>query len=142
MEEAVGVRLSEELLEKIEVLSQKEGDDRSTTMRKLIQRGFEEITRERAAQAYREGRVTLSEAAERADLTVWEMEQYLVHHGYRSSYSIEDLSAELDALDSRGIARAGVDARRITRWEEPGLPVSGSRREGAGVPAGRGRRSS
>lgn len=100
MGEAVGVRLPEELLEKIEALSRTEGDDRSTTMRKLIQRGFEEVARERAAEAYRQGRVTLSEAADRAGLTVWEMEQYLVHHGYQSSYSIQDLSAELDALDS------------------------------------------
>ncbi len=100
MEEPVYLYLPEDLLEKIEELGQAEGDDRSTTMRKLIQRGFEEISRERAAQAYREGRVTLSEAAERAGLTLWEMQRYLVHHGYRSSYSIQDLEAELDVLDS------------------------------------------
>ncbi len=99
MGEAVGVRLPEDLLKKIEELSRAEGDDRSTTMRKLIQRGFEEIAREHAAQAYRAGRVTLSEAADRAGLTLWEMEQYLVHHGYRSSYSIQDLARELEALD-------------------------------------------
>lgn len=99
MGEAVGVRLPEDLLEKIEELSRSEGDDRSTTMRKLIQRGFDEVARERAAQAYREGRVTLSEAADRAGLTMWEMEQYLVHHGYRSSYSIQDLASEVETLD-------------------------------------------
>lgn len=100
MGDAVGVRLPDDLLEKIEDLSHEHGDDRSTTMRKLIQRGFEEVARERAAQAYKEGRVTLSQAAERADLTLWEMEQYLVHHGYRSSYSIRDLDGELSLLDA------------------------------------------
>ncbi len=96
---AIGVRLPDDLLEKIEDLRHEEGDDRSTTMRKLIQRGLEEITREKAAQAYREGRITLSEAAERSDLTLWEMQQYLVHQGYQSDYSIRDLDRELDILD-------------------------------------------
>lgn len=95
----VDIPLPEELLDKIEALSQEEGDDRSTTMRKLIQRGFEEVARERAAQAYKEGRVTLSEAADRAGLTLWEMERHLVHHGYTSSYSLADLERELETLD-------------------------------------------
>lgn len=42
---------------------------------------------------------SLSEAADRSGLTLWEMEQYLVHNGYRSDYSIEDLAREVEALD-------------------------------------------
>lgn len=102
MGEAIGVRLPDDLLVKIEELSETEGDDRSTTMRKLIQRGLEQVSLEKAAQAYKQGRMTLSEAAEQAGLTLWEMEQYLVNNGYRSSYSIEDLAREVDALDSEG----------------------------------------
>ena len=40
------------------------------------------------------GGVTLSEAAHRAGLTVWEMETYLVDRGYTSDYSVEDLERE------------------------------------------------
>ncbi len=41
-----------------------------------------------------QGRITMSEAARMAELTIWEMEQYLVEQGYKSEYSIDDLRRE------------------------------------------------
>lgn len=52
----------------------------------------------KAAEEYTEGKITLSEAAHRASLTLWKMEKYLVEKGFKSSYSIEDLNRELKAL--------------------------------------------
>lgn len=98
MGEAVGIRIPDDLLERIDQLAAAEGDDRSTAVRKLIRRGLEEALRERAAQGYREGRVSLSGAAEQAGLTLWEMEQYLVAKGYRSEYALGDLERELALL--------------------------------------------
>jgi hypothetical protein len=40
----------------------------------------------------------MSEAAKKAQITIWEMEQYLIENGYKSSYSIEDLKSELKLL--------------------------------------------
>lgn len=99
MGEAVGIRLPDDLVERIDELAREEGDDRSTTVRKLLRRGYQEVVRERAAQAYREGRLTLSGAAEAAGLTLWEMQQHLVEKGYRSTYSLDDLEQELRALE-------------------------------------------
>lgn len=47
------------------------------------------------AKSYIDGKITLSEAANQAGITLWEMENYLVEKGFKSSYSIEDLQKEL-----------------------------------------------
>ena len=52
----------------------------------------------KAAYEYFRGKISLSEAARKAELIIWEMEQYLVSNGYKSSYSIEDLEKELQLL--------------------------------------------
>jgi len=52
----------------------------------------------KAAQEYIQGKITISEAAHKAEITIWEMEQYLAEEGYKSSYSIEDLDKEIRLL--------------------------------------------
>lgn len=52
----------------------------------------------KAAEDYLKGEITLSEAARKADLTLWEMEKYLVDNGFKSGYSVEDLEKELRLL--------------------------------------------
>ncbi len=49
----------------------------------------------KSAQQYVEGKVTLSEAADKAEMSVWDMEKYLVEHGFKSNYSIKDLKEEM-----------------------------------------------
>lgn len=53
----------------------------------------------KVADEYVKGKITLSEAACKAKLTLWEMEKYLVDNGFRSSYSVEDLEKELRLLE-------------------------------------------
>lgn len=97
-QDAIGIRLPKDVLSRIEQLSSEEHEDRSTIIRKLVMLGYADMVREKAAEKYRSGRVTLSEAARRAGLTLWEMESYLVEHGYKSGYSVEDLDKELCSL--------------------------------------------
>ncbi len=59
----------------------------------------QDVIKEKAAEKYASGSVTLSAAAHRAGLTVWEMKQYLVGRGFKSSYSIEDLEREVRLLE-------------------------------------------
>jgi len=98
MNEAIGIRLDKTILRKIEELSKEEVLDRSTTIRKLVYLGYQNIIKKKAAEEYIKGKITLSEAASKAELTIWEMEQYLVESGYKSSYSIEDFSTEIKLL--------------------------------------------
>ena len=101
MNEAIGIRLNEEFLKKIEVLSKEEVLDRSSILRKLVYIGYQDFIKKKSAPAYKEGKLTLSEAAHKAGLTIWEMEQYLVEQGFKSSYSVEDLNDELKLILSR-----------------------------------------
>ncbi len=99
MTQAIGIRLPEEMLDKIEKISKKESEDRSTIIRKLVLLGYLEFIKKKAAEEYMKGNITLSEAAHQAGLTLWEMEKYLVEQGFKSSYSIEDLETEMKALE-------------------------------------------
>lgn len=95
MTRAIGIRLPKEIMGKINRLSMEEAEDRSTIIRKLLIAGYNDVAKKKAASQYISGRITISEAAKRAGLTLWEMEKYLVEQGFRSEYSIEDLEKEL-----------------------------------------------
>ncbi len=75
--------------------------DRSTLLRKFIVRGYQEMLKEKAAQKYREGKITFSEAAYRAGLNFWDMEHYLVDKGFKSDYSLEDLDEQIKLLQKK-----------------------------------------
>ncbi len=98
MGEAIGVRLPDDVLEKIENLSREEMEDRSTIIRKLVIMGYRDFIRRKAAEKYIRGGITLSEASHLAGLTIWEMEKYLIEQGFKSDYSIEDLEREMKLL--------------------------------------------
>lgn len=95
---SIGVRVPDELLEKLDRLSDEEGLDRSTVIRRLLERGYDEFMLERAGDRYRRGDITITEAADLAESTLWDMERYLVQDGYTSEYSIADLEKEVEAL--------------------------------------------
>jgi predicted HTH domain antitoxin len=98
MEQAIGLRLSKELLRKAEALGKEEMEDRSTVLRKAIAKGMQDMLAKRAAEKYVQGKITLSEAAHQAEITLWDMEKYLIDNGFTSRYSLEDLDHELQLL--------------------------------------------
>lgn len=97
-QDAIGIRLPKDMLSRIEKLSKEEHEDRSAIIRKLVMLGYSDFVKEKAAERYLSGKVTLSKAAHEAGLTLWEMEKHLVEHGFKSSYSVEDLERELNSL--------------------------------------------
>ncbi len=98
MTQPIGLRLPKDVLEKIERMSKKEMEDRSTIIRKLVLLGYSELIKKKSAESYIKGETTISEAAAQAGLTIWEIERYLVENGFKSSYSIEDLEKEINIL--------------------------------------------
>ncbi len=94
----IGIRLEDEFMRKVDSISSVEKWDRSTTIRVLLEQGYWQYVKKKAAEAYKEGKVTMSRAAHDANISIWEMEQYLVRHGYKSSYSVEDLENEIALL--------------------------------------------
>lgn len=96
--QAIGIRLENAFLSRIEALSKEEHLDRSTAMRILLEEGYKNYIKRKAAENYMGGKITISKAAEKAGITVWEMEQYLVNKGFKSQYSIEDLKEEMGKI--------------------------------------------
>ena len=52
-----------------------------------------------AVKKYIKEKITLSEAANKAGITIWEMEKYLVEQGFKSSYSLDDFEKEIKNLE-------------------------------------------
>ena len=101
MNEIVAIRMDSDFLGKVEELGAEEVVDRSTLLRDLIRTGYREKIKMRAAQSYKEGKITFSEAAHRAGLTLWDMQHYLIDTGFRSEYSLDDLQIEMGLLKKR-----------------------------------------
>ena len=98
MSKAVGIRMDEKLLKKLDEMSEEESIDRSALVRKLLRKGYEEMRKEIAAEKYKKGQITLDKAAEEAEITLWEMEKFLVESGYKSDYSVKDLEKETSEI--------------------------------------------
>lgn len=98
MPKSVGIRMDEELLKKLDEMSEEESLDRSTLMRRLLKKGYKIAEKEKAAEKYKQGKITLTKAAEEAETTVWEMEKFLIETGYKSEYSIKDLEREIPEI--------------------------------------------
>ncbi len=99
MKASIGIRLDEKIIKKLEDVGEEENLDRSTMIRKFLEKGYKDYLKEKAADKYKKGKLTISGAAELADLTIWEMEKYLVDEGYVSDYSMKDMVEELKLLD-------------------------------------------
>lgn len=69
----VSARVPDDLEDALEEYVDAENVERSTAIRQLLAEGLEEWRVERALDLLGEGRVTLSRAAEIADVSVWEL---------------------------------------------------------------------
>ena len=90
MNNTMTIRLPRKDIEIVKQISIESKKDKSTIVRELIEQGKIYF----AIKEYKDGKITLSEASHRAEITIWEMEQYLIEHGCKSEYSIEDLRKE------------------------------------------------
>lgn len=68
----LSTRIPENLEEEFEEFREEEKLDKSVALRKLMSEGLEEWKKERALKLLREGKTTLSRAAEIADMNIWD----------------------------------------------------------------------
>lgn len=69
----ISTRVPDDLEAELEDYLEAERLDRSTAVRKLLSEGLSEWRREQALDRLAAGEITMSKAAEMADLSVWEM---------------------------------------------------------------------
>jgi len=95
---SMGIRLPKELLEAIEDKAKEDNTDKSTVIRQILASAIREHQKEKAAQLYKEGKITITAAAKTANLTVHEMIDYLIESGYKTEYTLEDFRREIKLL--------------------------------------------
>ena len=94
-EEMVAARLPETLVSDIKKIEDVEQTDRSTVLRKLLNKAVADWKKEYAAKRYADGSITLERAAMDAGISIREMMDYLKQKKTVSQYDKEDLEEDM-----------------------------------------------
>jgi predicted HTH domain antitoxin len=98
MARTVTTRLEDEYLKRIDELAAQRGVDRSALVRSFLLYALKENTIHDALENYQAGKITLWQAAERCDMSLWEMIQEAKHRHALVSYDIKEFEKDLAAL--------------------------------------------
>jgi predicted HTH domain antitoxin len=97
MSETITLRLPPETAKKLREIAKKEGKDRSTLIRELLENGVKDKTVEQSVELYRAGQVTGWKAAQLAGISLWVFYKTLEEKGIILQYSDHDLDEDLKA---------------------------------------------
>ncbi len=97
-EQMVGTRLPAELLRDLEAIVDAEQSDRSTTIRKLLNKAIQDWKLEHYARLYGDGRMTLARAARQTGVSLWEMMDYARQRKIPAQYDLEDFQQDLQVV--------------------------------------------
>lgn len=100
-EELVATRLPKQLLRDLQAIEQIEHSDRSSVLRRLLDRAIRDWKLQHQAEQYARGRVSLSRAAREAGVSVREMADHIRARKIAMQYDIADLEQDLRNLYKR-----------------------------------------
>ena len=89
-------RLAKKEARKIDQLAANLGLDRGALLKQLIRKGLKEIQTERALDGYRRGTITLSRAAEIAELTLRDILLRMPEESVELNYDVRELRRDLE----------------------------------------------
>lgn len=98
MARTVTTRLEEKYLKRIDELAAQRGVDRSALLRSFLLYALKENTLKEALESYQAGKMTLWQAAEACDMSLWEIIQEAKHRHIYISYDLKDLEKDLADL--------------------------------------------
>lgn len=98
MSELISIRLTEDINKKLKKLAEEEGEDKSTLIRELILKGYEEKQLENALELYKKGNVTMWKAAQLASISLWKIIEIIKERKIELNYSEENLKEDLEPL--------------------------------------------
>lgn len=99
----IATRVPKEIDEFLKRIMNEEKSDKSTTIRKILERGIADWRKERATDLLRKGKVTLAKAAEIAGISIYEMIELVKEK--KIDYiriTAEELEEDLKLLESEG----------------------------------------
>ena len=94
----LSTRLAKSEAEKIDALAAALGLDRGALLKQLIRKGYRDIQTERALDAYRRGTISLSRAAEIADLPLRDILLRLPEESIELNYDLKELQRDLEKI--------------------------------------------
>ena len=101
----LAVRIPEEIEREIQEVVMREGLDKATAVRSLLELGIGEWRKQKALELLRDGRVTFAKAAEMAKLSFWEfadlIKQRNIEWVRHTPEEIEKEFKEASAADSK-----------------------------------------
>jgi predicted HTH domain antitoxin len=92
----LSARLAKDEAKKIDELAADLGLDRGALLKQLIRKGLKDIQTERALDAYRRGTITLSRAAEIAELTLRDILLLLPEESIELNYDVRELRRDME----------------------------------------------
>ncbi len=99
MAKTVTTRLDDESVNKIDEMAAKKGIDRSALLRLFLVNSLKEQTIQDSLESYKSGTLTLWEAAQKCNLTLWEMIKEIRKADVHSNYDLNELKKDLQALN-------------------------------------------
>lgn len=100
MAKTVTTRLEDKYVKRIDELAAQRGVDRSALPRSFLLYALRENTIEDALNAYQNGGITLWQAAERCNMSLWDIVQEIKHRHIYSSYDMKELEKDVAALNA------------------------------------------
>jgi predicted HTH domain antitoxin len=95
LSETICLRLPQETAKKLREIARKEGKDRSTLIREMLEQGVKTKSIEQAVELYQAGQVTGWRAAQLAEVSLWNFYRILSEKGILIQYSEHDLENDL-----------------------------------------------
>lgn len=90
------VRLPEKIIKILDERAKKEHLDRTVILREFLEESIKIWKIKESVKLYKEGKISLSEAAKIAELSIDEMMDDLVKRGIRSDLTVEEYKESLD----------------------------------------------
>ncbi len=96
--QVISARLPKDRIKQIEQIAHEEKVDKSTILDRALEHYTKEWTLKKALELYRNGKITLSRAAEIAGLTIWEIIDALEERKIVLQYDAEDFEEDMKTL--------------------------------------------
>ncbi len=96
--QVISARLPKHRIKQIEQIAHEEKVDKSTILDRALEHYTKEWTLKKALELYRNGKITLSRAAETAGLTIWEIIDALEKRKIVLQYDAEDFEEDMKTL--------------------------------------------
>lgn len=94
----ISTRIPENIEKELIWYANKEKIGRTIALRKILEKGLEEIKLDHALDLYKKGRVTLWKAASIAGLSLWEMLDIVRERRIPMHYTLEDVEKDLEIV--------------------------------------------